>query len=78
MVANLINADCGTLSRTIESTRECGCEACKAWWCKNVPGYFHCVECGCVTLGSMVYSQMCEECFGDKIAEEGIESCECT
>ena len=65
-----MNSDCCMADRTVENTRNCKCTACKRWWCANVPGYFYCEECGCVTLECMVYNQMCEECFDEKVYDE--------
>lgn len=54
-------------TRTKDSARECKCDECKAWWCRNVPGYFLCPICREVRLlhSDGPFDGMCEFCFDE-------------
>lgn len=72
--------DCDQTERTIDSARDCQCDACTRWWCDNVEGYFYCPLCktacleragqyGIDEIGEGVVA--CEECFDEWHLEHG-------
>lgn len=55
--------------RTMDSARDCQCDACTRWWCDNVDGYFYCPLCKDACLTAMGryniddVGLVCETCF---------------